>query len=241
MITKSSATNKSTISSLIEYCSITVRGCNTPRIVIMNDGYVVDCSPKKGYNFLYDKYACGNIDKYLKEYPDRIIIKDCESLVSNIKKYTFNIVTPKPLDDLSNFTDASVRGCDGSYQFISLFDNKYTIQGYLLESSISTLLSLSREKLLKLDQRYYDHVRIADTMLNIARGVYQTKLNTDCLSVGISEEYTKKFILSELLGMSVIENSNIVSFLNNTTPTTSYFAGLNWFDNKYYFINNYFI
>jgi len=241
MITKSSNTNRSTVSSLIEYCSIVVRGGTIHRIAIMNDGYVVDCSPENGYSFLYDNYACGNIDEYLKEYSDRIIIKNCESLVSNIKKYTSNIVAPKPLDDLSNFTDASVRGCDGSHQYISLFDNKYIIQGYLLKSAISTILSLSRDKLLKLDQRYYDHIRIADTMLNIARGVYQTKFNTDCLSVGISEEYTKKFILSELLDMSVIENPNIVNFLNNTIPTISYFADLDWFDNKYYFINNYFI
>ena len=254
MLTKSCDTDPNKqIGSLIEIGFMAWRGGSPTRLVITDDGYVLYIKyPYSDLNIAPKSmewcFPEGNMDKYIQEHPENVLVRGCTDLVDNIKKFAFlnNDQTVKQsIKDIPE--DLEVRsGADGTSAYISILNENYLTHGWFLLSIIdfTILREDNKEKLSSYTLEELDAkckaplsgiILVADILLNIARAIMQTKISKKYIHNKQSVKLIKKQICFEIFHDTIIfKNPAIKKFLKKSDPNKTYFEWLSWLKEKYY-------
>ncbi len=252
MFVKSDDKDKSiVVGSLVEIGEIPMNtSCeyNETRLVITNDGYVIFIDKDKldipNQSTLPQTL---NMDKYIKNNPNYVLVKSCSSLVDNIKKFAFSREDDSIEDALYHTPETIAILADG-YKYNYLFLGQYFVQGRQLGGAITSAINSCLRPEIKnsISKMTFEEIKnhnpktpycilLGDILLNICRAICQTRLYKAHIRDTSDSKSTKWTTCTKIINSSLWNEKEIQKFLKNKNPKETFFNFMPWFKDKYYF------
>jgi hypothetical protein len=227
------------------------------RLVITQDGYVVylksHIGPSDNLN-LHEAFPDTNIDDYIKNNPDKVLVRKCSKLADNILDLALCIDKHKHISrpDYRGIRPSLVRipqimgfeGCDGGFISASFCDDNIRTRGrsfqlrchHIARSGVKNFDKLNKAFIVDSleDSTIISYLVLADTLINITKAVMITDIKEDQIPEGRTVDDIKNEICVRLLGREMLDEQDVKEYISNPTSGKTYYDWIPPYKGLYY-------